>query len=78
MYLHVMVVVLVLDTQVLTYFVVKIFRAELHDLPARNFDWEEFFEGILYHHKRNHKQLSKSVGVWGRSSWKICLAFKVP
>ncbi len=39
---------------------------------------KEFFEGILYHHKRNHKQLSRGVTVWGRSSWKICLAFKVP
>ncbi len=39
---------------------------------------KEFFEGIIYHHKRNHKQLSRGVGVWGRSSWKICLAFKVP
>ncbi len=39
---------------------------------------KEFFEGILYHHKRNHKQLSRGVGVWGRSFWKICLAFKVP
>ncbi len=39
---------------------------------------KEFFEGILYHHKRNHKQLSRGVGILGRSSWKICLAFKVP
>ncbi len=24
---------------------------------------KEFFEGILYHYKRNHKQLSRGVGV---------------
>ncbi len=39
---------------------------------------KESFEGILYHHKRNHKKLSRGAGVWGRSSWKIGLSFKVP
>ncbi len=39
---------------------------------------KEFFEGLLYHHKRNHKQFSRGWEYGGPSSWKICLAFKVP
>ncbi len=32
---------------------------------------KEFFEGIFYHHKGNHEQLSRGVGVWGGAPGKF-------